>query len=979
MQRKLLFLACFFMGAGSFAQQYPFVHYTPRDGLVSNRVKSIYQDSKGKIYFVTQSGLSVYDGSRFINYTSEDGLQSDVVNFVMEMGEDSVWVITNTTGINCLVKGQLRILELKNPATPVINFLCRDEKGNLYAAADEGLFLFQQDSFIRLPFEDSFGKDVNQYIVSLIPAGDYLLCLREPNLNGARVLYLYNYSDREIVSQTNKINILSIAKAKDGRIWLTTDKGVMELNNARLAKGEISLQELPYVYKDLSNKIGYIFFDNANNCWLVQGTGSLFKYDKNGHSTEYTTSSGLGMNTISFVFNDKENIIWLASEGGGVDKLTHTNISLTEQPFGFSQPSSLCLSATGNEMLLYSNREGRLVRFTGTTTKEMSPVAGAAEINQVVETSKGTFGIGSNKIFRLRKKGASWHPELLFRDTSLNHFGNTAIDAHGNLLITGEKYLTAVLENNVFQMPVHYLSDQVAADNKGNIWLANRKEEMVHVTTHPENAFAYLKQQAIYTKELKDLAPRSIIVDTIGRIWVGTRFKGIFVFTRENENLNLAFHLTSKTGLSENFVSYLVCDADNVIWACTPSGLDKINIKNGIPVIENLTRQNNVYENVFKVVIDKNKTAWALTSGRLIKITPETRDTSGYVPQLMVTQMRTGAAAINELSKHTFTYKQNNPSFYFAAPSFFDEKEIRYSYRLEGSGSKEWSELSNNAAVSFVDLKPGNYTLNLKAVFPAGRYPDQTIQYFFSITPPWWQTWWFRLAIGIFAIGMLVTVIRLYYLGKLERQKTILEKKQAIEKERTRIATDMHDDLGAGLSRIKFLSETIGIKKQKEQSIEDEISSIRNYSHEMIDKMGEIVWALNEKNDSLNDLLSYTRSYAVEYLMQNGIRCTVEMADEFPTVFVTGEFRRNIYLAVKEALHNVVKHAAAGQVCISFRVHRQLEITIKDDGRGFDPNRNRPHSNGLINMKKRMQDIGGTFEINNAQGTYVHLSAPLTL
>jgi ligand-binding sensor domain-containing protein len=85
------------MGAGSFAQQYPFVHYTPRDGLVSNRVKSIYQDSKGKIYFVTQSGLSVYDGSRFINYTSEDGLQSDVVNFVMEMGEDSVWVITNTT------------------------------------------------------------------------------------------------------------------------------------------------------------------------------------------------------------------------------------------------------------------------------------------------------------------------------------------------------------------------------------------------------------------------------------------------------------------------------------------------------------------------------------------------------------------------------------------------------------------------------------------------------------------------------------------------------------------------------------------------------------------------------------------------------------------------------------------------------------------------------------------------------------------
>ena len=111
----------------------------------------------------------------------------------------------------------------------------------------------------------------------------------------------------------------------------------------------------------------------------------------------------------------------------------------------------------------------------------------------------------------------------------------------------------------------------------------------------------------------------------------------------------------------------------------------------------------------------------------------------------------------------------------------------------------------------------------------------------------------------------------------------------------------MHDDLGAGLSRIKFLSETIGIKKQKQQPIEEDISKIREYSHEMIDKMGEIVWALNEKNDSLSDLLSYTRSYTVEYLSQNGIHCARSILPKsFPATFVTGEFRRNIFLTVKE-------------------------------------------------------------------------------
>src|SRR6185295_2924733 len=142
MQRKLLFLACFFVSAVVFAQEYPFVHYTPRDGLVSNHVKGIYQDSKGRIYFITQNGLSVYDGSRFTNYTSEDGLHNDVVNCVMEMGEDSVWVITNSSGINYLLNGQLKNLALKNATIPVINYLCRDNHNNLYAAADEGLFVF---------------------------------------------------------------------------------------------------------------------------------------------------------------------------------------------------------------------------------------------------------------------------------------------------------------------------------------------------------------------------------------------------------------------------------------------------------------------------------------------------------------------------------------------------------------------------------------------------------------------------------------------------------------------------------------------------------------------------------------------------------------------------------------------------------------------------------------------------------------------
>jgi signal transduction histidine kinase len=189
---------------------------------------------------------------------------------------------------------------------------------------------------------------------------------------------------------------------------------------------------------------------------------------------------------------------------------------------------------------------------------------------------------------------------------------------------------------------------------------------------------------------------------------------------------------------------------------------------------------------------------------------------------------------------------------------------------------QQWSDTaSTNSVINLTNLSAGKYILKVKAFFLSTSYSPTELSYSFEITPPWWQTWWFRTVAGLLIIGLLIIGLRFYYNKRLEKKMAALEKKQAIEKERTRIATDMHDDLGAGLSRIKFLSETIGIKKQQQQPFEEDVNKIRN-THEMIDKMGEIVWALNEKNDSLSDLLSYTRAYTMEYLSQNGINCKTE-------------------------------------------------------------------------------------------------------
>jgi signal transduction histidine kinase len=328
------------------------------------------------------------------------------------------------------------------------------------------------------------------------------------------------------------------------------------------------------------------------------------------------------------------------------------------------------------------------------------------------------------------------------------------------------------------------------------------------------------------------------------------------------------------------------------------------------------------------------------------------------------------------------THQQNNLVISFAALDFTQPYNNKYLWKLEPL-EKKWTYVLGRHEVNYAGLPPGHYTFKIKAAGSDGIWSDQETFFSFVITAPWWQSWWAIAGAIFFSIAFVAGILRLYYHGKfkrrLEKQKALLEKQQAIEKERTRIATDMHDDLGAGLSRIKFLSETIGIKKHQLQPIEEDINKIREYSHEMIDKMGEIVWALNEKNDSLTDLLSYTRSYTVEYLSQNGIHCSVDSPEFLPAGFVSGEIRRNIFLTVKEALHNIVKHSQANNAWINIKAEKDLVVTIKDDGIGFDEKNTRAFSNGIYNMKKRMKDINGILEITHDKGTLVKLTVPLSL
>jgi len=527
-------------------------------------------------------------------------------------------------------------------------------------------------------------------------------------------------------------------------------------------------------------------------------------------------------------------------------------------------------------------------------------------------------------------------------------------------------------------VPINQLLDELTKDRSGNIWVANRGDQVMEFSVHPETPEKYLQPERHYEKEFKGIDIRSASFDSSGSLWIGSRARGLFRTSFYNNKPSL-IRFTKKDGLSDNFNAYLACDASNNIWSCSPSGLDKISFNKNKFTVVNVTGQHNLFGKVGKIIF-RHDTAWALTeSGAILKIATGGRTSNNYVPNLHLAYMKKGRDTMLPAPAYRFSYYDNDLSFYFAATSFFQETQILYSFRMSGGYDTTWSEPLPNSFISFTNLSPGNYSLQARVSFPAGRYADQAMEIPLTILPPWWKTRWFTFLVLIIVAALTYAALKAYVRGKLAKQRIIMEKQQAVEKERTRIATDMHDDLGAGLSRIKFLSEIVKLKKQAQQPLEDDISKIGDYANEMIGKMGEIVWALNEKYDSISGLVAYMRAYAVEYLTQNGITSHVQIPETFPDHFIAGETRNNIFLTVKEALHNVMKHAKAENVTINISAEKNIVILISDDGVGIDLNSIRQFGNGVSNMQKRITEIGGTFEIKKSGGTTVYISVPLDL
>ena len=967
------------------AQQLPFVHYSPKDGLASSRVRSAYQDSKGRMYFATYGGLSVYDGSRFTNYTTDNGLVSNMINQVIEMGDDSLWVIPNYSKIHCLVHGKIKDLITADAFYPVINELIKCSDGYYYALADGGLYRYEHNRFVRMTLKNREGQEINNYFVHGKEINKKLFLVTDFSQTyfpSPSFLVVFDMMTGEAFISKKPPEIYFVAKSPQNEILIATSAGLKTLDNESLLKGQIHFLPPPPVYKAAEKlSAGYLYFDHEENLWILSEKG-MSKINKRGQSKLYTTESGLSVNYYNSVFQDKEHIIWFMNEHTGMSKLANPGYELQAFIKSGFKVTDLYAHAKSDSVWFMDPVQKKIFLQYPHGTREFDVNFPAGIYRITVSGNTVYVGSGPGPVYAFDASSKTNRVELKLFDSAFipGSIGSGATfmmpDNHGNIVFSNWN-INAVIRGKSFHYPLGYIADQFAITTDNHLWVATRDKDLFLFQLNPRdtvNYFQFIKQ---YKDELPAMGPRSLAVDKNGILWIGSRDHGLFCFYFDkNFNLTSWQQFTTKNGLSDNYISYLHADPEGNIWACSPVGLDKVQLKNKSVLIENITRANNMYQHVSKIFTSKNGVKWILSSAGIIKIEPTTLLSKSYRAKIFFTNIEMANKNLSATgSDLTLSHKQNDISFHVAAPSFIDEKQTLFSYRLKGRANEEWSEPSANSEIRLINLAPGNYTLYVKAIFRNGAYPDTETSYTFEIKPPWWATWWFRILLFILSAAFTAALVRNYFRRKLNKQKNLLEKQQAIEKERSRIASDMHDDLGAGLSTIKFLSEKVKRNSFSDVTREDADKIVLN-SNDLVQKMNEIIWAMNEKNDTLEDLLFYTRSYAMEYCEENNLNCDVRLPELISPLEVSGEIRRNVFLTIKESLHNIVKHAEASLVIIQFRFGDHLFISVSDNGKGL--NNNKPlRGNGLLNMKKRIQLLGGVLDFKNGNGLTVEFKVPL--
>jgi len=311
--------------------------------------------------------------------------------------------------------------------------------------------------------------------------------------------------------------------------------------------------------------------------------------------------------------------------------------------------------------------------------------------------------------------------------------------------------------------------------------------------------------------------------------------------------------------------------------------------------------------------------------------------------------------------------------------SYGSPEKVSFRYRLEGL-EREWVEAGTRRAAYYSRVPPGDYVFRVIACNADGLWNETGATLALTLEPYLWQTRSFLAAVILLALGATAAILRLLERRRYRRQLAILETRHAVERERLRIAQDMHDHIGGMLTQVSQLSDLGLGAASPDTPVRAHLERIGVQSRAAVQALDEIIWATNPKNDNLPRFAEYVSRFADEFFEASPVRCWQDMPADLPDLPLRADLRHNIFLAIREAFHNVLKHSAAASLWLRLALSDgQVRIEIEDNGRGFDRDTVSPGGNGLENMRSRLAECGGRMTLESApgKGTKVQFAFPL--
>ena len=999
--------------------------WTMEHGLPDNQIKAIHQSPDGSLWIGTRSGLARFADGRFtiFNHVNTPEMTSDDCTVLGEDSDGDLWVIG---GGGLLHYREGKFERFKADSSPLdvsrgqsssnsivgsIYCLAPRREGGIWLGGQGGIWHFQNGWFTAIAGLE-VAKETSPVALLEEPPGSLWV------LDGGGSVYCYDLRSAAvrvvIPPRTQPGFVHQIMRADSaGNLWAiawaANTESVHELRH--FTNGTWRTYSDPSLCPNSNLTLAP---DHFGGVWTALTNHSIGRF-RDGQLVCYTVVPVETDDSFRALHVDREGNLWAGTEFSGLYCLQPRHLSLLTTREGLANDNTWAL-CEGREGSVWIGTDGGLSRFKDGRFTSFGESEGLTrrQVRSIAEDNAGTLWVGTmNGLFAFRdgrftkyEFSGEWF-EGKVRTIVASRNGDlwvgTAVGLNRLHAGVQTKYSTT---NGLAHIDVRVLLE----DRAGNLWIGTAGGGLQHFRDGQFTTFNV-------TNGLAANSVWTLHEDTDGSLWIGTE-GGL---NRLKDGRITAF--TTREGLAADGINCILEDTAGRLWLSHDHGLfwvRKADFEDVAAGYRSSVRSVSYDETDGLLSVETNgqksnpagcKTRdgrlWFPTPKGVAIVDPAEVADDAVPPLASVEQVLAdgkvmfsrnpteppvagrGANAwlanlanppgrrLGELSSLRFLPGTARVlEFRFLANTFVAPEKSRFKYRLRGL-SETWLDPGSRRSVTFTDLRPGDYTFELLAADHHGVWSEGPASVPFQLVPQIYQTLWFRVSAvaGALLLGYAGVSWRLRELRKLNRR----EQQSAITDERTRIAKDLHDGLGADLTRLALLADLAD--EEGSATAAGHRQKLSQSSREAARTLKEMIWIANPANDTAEGLVSRICQTAEDFLGDAQIRCRLDLAPQLPQRSLSLEQRRNLLLVAREALNNIVKHAAATEVCIRARDgDNTLHLAIEDNGQGFDLATARPDGLGLASMRRRVQTCGGTFELETGRhaGTKILITVKLS-